>query len=66
MKKYLLLASASLCLTGCVIPNQQAAVEPAPVLVYTAEPIVGETIVIDRVPYYRHYVDGHVYYHHRR
>ena len=71
MKKSLSLIAVSLCLSGCVVPNQPvvyqgAVVEPEPVLVYPVEPWVGETVVIGGVPYYRHYVDGRVYYHHAR
>ncbi len=79
MKRYLSITVASLCLSGCVatVPVQPpravvyqapppVVAAPSPVLVYPAQPLVGESIIIEGVPYYRNYLHGHPYYHHRR
>ena len=71
MKKIIALSALTLVLSGCAIqePNvayrvPEGGVEP--VYVYPLEPMVGESIVIDGRPYYRHYHNGHSYYHHHR
>jgi len=74
MKKSLSFLAIGFCcmsLSGCVVSERPVAygpraVGPEPVLVYPAEPLVGETVVIDGLPFYRHYYNGRPYYHHRR
>jgi len=71
MIKSLSLVAAMLCLSACVVPNNAVVYEPPvvngnPVLVYPAEPLVGETVIIEGRPYYRHYHNGAPYYHHSR
>ncbi len=72
MMKTMLMAVAVVCLSGCVVPDnrvvypQEPVVAGSPVLVYPPEPLVGESIIIEGRPYYRHYYNGHAYYHHLR
>ena len=64
----LLFILTSLLISACTIQGQGAYRMPIttvePVFVYPPEPFVGETIIINDRPYYRHYHNGRYYYHH--
>ncbi len=66
MLKTLSLSVVALGLSACTVAPEESIYYqgPNPVIIYPAQSIVEESIIIGGVPYYRHYHHGRYYYHH--